>query len=955
MRKLHLTSALGVASFLLASVASAAAPTGWSTSGLELRDGSSGAISQLFDASPRSVAGSRGLRTLRADLGSTTRGMWREATGVPSHLWGFSIPTSSDDGAVHKLAIATIERHLATLAPGATMGDLVLALDRTDASTGLRKVVFQQRWRGLPVIDASVSASFKNGRLFGLGSRALPHVDAPMPATFVEHGVARDMAEAWASESSALARGGEVDGPFVLPFDDHGALAFRVVLRVVVEAKKPVGRFAVYVDAGTGEPIARKQLLHFETANLELEAWERSPSFGDRVAYDADRVGLVLGESQATNECSPEGAFSFNPEAPQGRAILRGSHVEVANVNGEDATFDFEAVEGETLRWSEASEEERDAQLVAYVHAGIAKDYARAFAPDLGFLERAVEVFVNEDDVCNAYSDGTEIHFYAAGSGCENTARIADVVYHEYGHSLHCHTFRQNMIGNDCIPDGALSEGTSDYFAATITGDHGMGRGFFYDASPLRDVDPETDRVWPNDLVGESHYDGEIIGGTLWDLRKQLILDLGEEEGVATADRLYHRSIAEAYDIPSMYPEMLLADDDDGDLANGTPHHCAINAAFARHGLRPIETTTSIPALTPPTQAGADVAIGFGGLAEECGESLSNAYLTWSDVDEPGLTGTMSMTVREDGLAHATIPTKRDGQRIVFDVTVQTSAGAIGFPNNPADPQYQLYVGTVTPLYCTDFESDPFAAGWAHELISGVDEVGADDWMWGPPGGDGTNGDAMVAFGGNHVVGQDLSPEGDQPWDGHYKGNRHTALISPVIAAGGFANVRLQYRRWLNVEDGYFDQATILANGQPAWQNLDSNQGDQGSNVHHQDREWRFHDVDLTRFLDADGNLQIRFEMRSDPMLQLGGWTIDDFCIVGTQIGCVGAQCAGTPDPAPQNPNPAPPPNDGDDADAAAEDDGCNCEVRGASRGPSTGAWLAAVAVAAVVARRRRR
>ena len=34
-----------------------------------------------------------------------------------------------------------------------------------------------------------------------------------------------------------------------------------------------------------------------------------------------------------------------------------------------------------------------------------------------------------------------------------------------------------------------------------------------------------------------------------------------------------------------MYPEALLADDDDGDLANGTPNECEINKAFHAHGL----------------------------------------------------------------------------------------------------------------------------------------------------------------------------------------------------------------------------------------------------------------------------------------------------------------------------------------------------------------------------------
>lgn len=965
MRKHSLTIAFGVAGFLLATAASAAAPTGRSTAALQLRDGTDGAISKLFDAQPRSAGGVRGLRTLSSDLGGRVQGMWTSATGVPSYLWGFSVPVSRGADAARKTASSTLERHVALLAPGAAASDFTLAAEGVEASTGLGRVVFQQTWRGLPVLGAAVSMSFKNDRLFAIGSRAVPDVSATMPATFITAEVARASAQAWVAEESARASAADVAGPFVLPFDDHGKLAFRVVMSVRVDAAQPVGRFDVFVDAATGEALARRQLLMFETAQLELAAWERSPSFGERLNYPADRVPLSLGGAQATGECSPEGDFSFEEGEANGTATLKGSHVDVTNAaeGGENASFAFEAEAGGSLLWSESTDEQRDAQVVAYVHGDIANAYARTFAPELEFLDDPVTIFVNENDVCNAFSDGTEIHFFASGSGCENTARIADVVYHEYGHSLHCHTYQSNIINEYCIPDGALSEGTSDYFAATITGDHGMGRGFFYDTSPLRDVDPEQDRVWPNDLVGEAHYDGEIIGGTLWDLRKALIEELGEEDGVALADRLFHETLKHAHDIPSMYPEMLLVDDDDGDLANGTPNQCVINSVFARHGLRPVDTTTAIPAVTPPTQAGADVAIGFQGLSEVCGESLTDAFVTWTDSQDPSLTGTIPMTLREDGLVHATIPTKRDGQVIEFSVEVGSPNGVLHFPQNAADPEYQLYVGDVTPIYCTDFETDPFNApvgvpAWAHELVSGVDEVGADDWMWGPPGGDGLNGDPMVAFGGNNVVGQDLSPEqGEQRWDGQYKPDRHTALVSPVIQAGGYGNVRLQYRRWLNVEDAHFDQATIMANGALAWQNLDSDRGDEGSNVQHQDREWRFHDVDITPFLADDGSVQLRFEMKSDGGLQFGGWTIDDVCVVGVKAGeCPpGKQCAPTPSPAgPIAPSNQASSGGGDDAEADA-DDGCNCEVRGATRSTSPAALVGLAAVAAFAARRRRR
>jgi MYXO-CTERM domain-containing protein len=99
----------------------------------------------------------------------------------------------------------------------------------------------------------------------------------------------------------------------------------------------------------------------------------------------------------------------------------------------------------------------------------------------------------------------------------------------------------------------------------------------------------------------------------------------------------------------------------------------------------------------------------------------------------------------------------------------------------------------------------------------------------------------------------------------------------------------LQYRRWLGVEDGFFDHATIYANDTQVWTNLNSNQGDT-SNTQHIDREWRFHDVDLTAQV-KDNKVQVKYELASDGGLDFGGWTLDAFCIRGKRPGAPQPTC----------------------------------------------------------------
>ena len=158
-------------------------------------------------------------------------------------------------------------------------------------------------------------------------------------------------------------------------------------------------------------------------------------------------------------------------------------------------------------------------------------------------------------------------------------------------------------------------------------------------------------------------------------------------------------------------------------------------------------------------------------------------------------------------------------------------------------------------------------------------------------------------------------------------GPRAPRSISRGSITGG---VRLQYHRWLGVEDGYFDSASVLANGTKVWTNYASASEPAGDSKHHIDKEWRFHDIDVTNSV-LDGKLKLRFELASDRGFNLGGWTLDDVCVV---IAKPGPEC------------------ELDDScdDEGVLDNGC-CSVGGSPEG----ALALSVLTAGVLFRRRRR
>jgi MYXO-CTERM domain-containing protein len=242
---------------------------------------------------------------------------------------------------------------------------------------------------------------------------------------------------------------------------------------------------------------------------------------------------------------------------------------------------------------------------------------------------------------------------------------------------------------------------------------------------------------------------------------------------------------------------------------------------------------------------------------------------------DPGTTGTVEMSGTAASL-NATIPAQKDGEVVQYRVLIDLADGStLAYPENAADPLYEFFVGAVEPLYCTDFEKNPEDEGWTHGLTDGPDQEGADDWQWGVPQGRAESGDPAEAYSGKKVWANDL---GSGDYNGSYQPDVTNFTLSPSVDTKGATNVRLQYRRWLNVEDNHFDAASIYANDTAVWTNFDSDQGDQ-SDTHHRDKEWRFQDVDLTPYV-KDGAIQVKFEIDSDPGLELGGWTLDDFCIV---------------------------------------------------------------------------
>ncbi len=294
----------------------------------------------------------------------------------------------------------------------------------------------------------------------------------------------------------------------------------------------------------------------------------------------------------------------------------------------------------------------------AYYHITWIKQKGSEWLPSNTWLSSAHEVRVNVNDVCNAYwqpSGGFNAFFQEGFYNtlhCFNTGEIAGVFLHEVGHGLD-----QNDAQGTA--DGGTGEAYADTHAMLQLHDSCIGPGFWdqqctgyglpcVDCTGVRDTDyashvdgngdPVTAPFTPANFTGphcssgfgggpcgkEVHCESYPATGAIWDLavrKLPAVTDSATAWYITERDWYLGMQIAtsmfncdsstfasDGCAATSWFQAMLAADDDDGDLTNGTPHAAQIFAAFDDHAIAcgsasdaANQSSSSCPALAAPT------------------------------------------------------------------------------------------------------------------------------------------------------------------------------------------------------------------------------------------------------------------------------------------------------------------------------------------------------------------
>jgi len=211
--------------------------------------------------------------------------------------------------------------------------------------------------------------------------------------------------------------------------------------------------------------------------------------------------------------------------ALDGSGYLRGTWAIVVSATG-DPAYETDCT------WNYSRHDDRFEQSMAYYWVTKSQLYTRS----LGFGVKSgwpaingdqQRVRINQWGADNSYATDHPKDEMRFGKGGVDDAEDAEVILHELGHQIH---FSASPTFFATVEAGGISEGFGDYWAATVV-ESAAGPTddpeciMDWDATSYTSTVPhclrrlDRDLMYPADITGAVHRDGQIWSHALWNLR----------------------------------------------------------------------------------------------------------------------------------------------------------------------------------------------------------------------------------------------------------------------------------------------------------------------------------------------------------------------------------------------------------------------------------------------------
>ncbi len=476
---------------------------------------------------------------------------------------------------------------------------------------------------GIPVRGAKVTAVINSGNLVLFGAESWGDIAVGLtPSLPAESALATVTSFVSPFSIDSLRQTSEL---VLLPGSGKGAgYAHRLAWAVHPSIPGDLAQWEALVDAHTGEMLAFQDLNHYGV--------DRKIVGG---VYPVSYDGIPPDGSMVQNYPMPYADLSTGGFTNSGghfdaagsvTTTLNGEFVRIQEFCGaisetDTGDIDLGGTDGDTDCQNAGSAGNTAAARSGFYEVNRIKEMARAQLPANTWLQNKLTAQMNISQTCNAFWTGSVIQFFRETGICGNTGQLAGVFDHEWGHGM------DDFDVNGSIPGSSQGggEGMADIYAALRLNQACVGRGFFQNGqlcggygdpctaasgcTGIRSVDfadrtsgVPHDLTWVRANCGTTvHCLGAAYSETVWDLIKRdlptfysmddntalevttRLTFIGAGNASGWFDRTGPAPGAAACGATQAYLQYLAADDDNGNVADGTPHMEAIASAFDRH------------------------------------------------------------------------------------------------------------------------------------------------------------------------------------------------------------------------------------------------------------------------------------------------------------------------------------------------------------------------------------
>lgn len=628
-----------------------------------------GVIGEPIEAAPASDLARSHWESFKASHGSGWRAWTDRRSGSPTLVEGPGVPWFAAGSVLDPYQLEAAARRFVAANSvwlGVNAAELVWNPEGSGPTDSDRWVlVFDRAVQGIPVEGERFVLHVNRGRLASFGAdRWGPIAAVPQPA--VSRDAAYHVLRAYMGLASqegvelvdpgtktliAVAPAGDAAPRYAGPAGQ--GVSHAVVWRFALQVANEPGTWVGKIDAVSGRVLAFYDDDRYAAVKGGVYPLSNDQNCAD-LGCEAAGYPMPYIDVTVAKKATPTGdmgLFACGKGPKNSSASLAGPYVTISDTCGLAVAsgncandLDFGTSTGTDCASPQGISSDTHAARSSYYHLNRIKEKARYWLPANGWVNQKLTSKVNIAATCNAYWNGS-VNFYKSGGGCRNSGEIAGVVTHEYGHGLD-----QNDGGGYDNP----SEGYADVIAIFQDRRSCVGRGFFVNGncsgygdsclacSGIRDMDyakrvrntPATPANFTATNCGggggpcgrEVHCESYVPSEAIFDLawRDLPATGLDAWSSWQLAEKLFYKSrqgaggnafncslpSSDGCGVGSWFNEVRNADDDDGNLANGTPHAAAIFAAFDRHGIAcgtaadlSNQSTSSCPVLATPSVA----------------------------------------------------------------------------------------------------------------------------------------------------------------------------------------------------------------------------------------------------------------------------------------------------------------------------------------------------------------